>query len=40
VLFGLAFINFLLFELQALRRAPIEAEVVVERPSDLPHRQV
>jgi len=40
VLFGLAFINFLLFELQVLRRAPIEGEVVVERPSDLPYRQV
>ena len=40
VLFGLAFINFLLFELQALRQAPLEGVVVVERPSDLPHRQV
>jgi hypothetical protein len=40
VLFGLAFINYLLYELQQRRGKPIEGEVVREPPSDLPYRQL
>jgi hypothetical protein len=38
VLFGLAFINFLLYELQLRRRSPIEGEVVEAGRLDLPNR--
>jgi hypothetical protein len=38
VLFGLAFINFLLYELQQRRGAPVEGRVVEAEPLDLPHR--